>query len=138
MASSLKVAFGTSKTKEEEGVWLYINDDIAVKIRRFKSRAAKDASKEFEKAYRLPKGKSLTQAQTEELVTNIMAKAIIVDWKGVTDTVDGEEVALECTFENKLSILNDDEMEDFRTFVANAANERDMFQLEVDNDAKGN
>ena len=133
--NSLKLAFGTSKVKEEEGVEIFITDDLSVTIRRFKSRAAQDAAKEFQKAYRLPNGKKMTTAQVEELVTKIMAKAIIVSWKGVTDD-NGNE--LDCTFDNKLAVLQDEEMSDFREFIANAANERDTFQAELDEDGEGN
>ena len=134
MANTLKKAFGASSVKEEEGVWIDLNEDISIKIRRYRSRAAQEAAKEFSKEYAGPKNKKLTTAQTEELTTKVLAKSIIADWKGVED----DDGPIPCTFENKFKILNDPEMNDFREFVANASYERDVFAIEADEDATGN
>lgn len=134
MANSLKKAFGADSTKEEEGTWIDLNEDISVKIRRYRSRAAQEAAKEFSKQYAGPKNRKLTAAQTEEMTTKVLAKAIIADWKGVED----DDGPIDCTFENKFNILNDPEMNDFREFIANASYERDVFAIEVEEDATGN
>lgn len=133
--NSLKKAFGTSKVREEEGTWVDVSDEIRVKLRRFNSRVSKDTMKEYEKGYRAVGKKKLNPEQIEELVTKVIAKAIIADWEGVTDE-DGKDIP--CTFENKYAILSDEEMADFREFVANAANDRDVFAKELDADAEGN
>lgn len=134
MANSLKMAFGTNKSKEEEGTWLDVTDEIRVKIRRYRSRAARDAAKEFAKQYAASGKRKLTPDQETELTTKVMAKAIIVDWEGVTD---GDK-AIPCTFENKFAILADEEMFDFREFISTAAMERELFAQELDEDAEGN
>lgn len=132
--NSLKAAFGTDKSKEEDGTWIDVTDTISLKLRRFRSRAAREAAKRFSKQYATAKKRGLTDEQAAEMTTKVMAEAIIVDWKGVED----DNGPLACTFENKFAILSDEEMEDFREFVATNAHERDLFAHELDEDAEGN
>ena len=133
--NSLKKAFGTSKVREEEGTWVDVTDEISIKVRRFSSRASKESMKRFEKEFANVGKKKLKQEEVEDLVTRTMADAIIVDWKGVTGDDDKE---LECSYENKLAILTDPEMSDFRDFVASQANSRDTFAKSLEEDAVGN
>ena len=63
----------------------------------------------------------------------IIAEAVIVDWKGAKDR-NGDEIPN--TTEAKLKVLKD--LPDFRNQVAAVAMERETFKRELDEDAVKN
>ncbi|XAI96053.1 hypothetical protein [Microcystis phage Mwe-JY26] len=132
--SALFARFKTDEDREENGVWVDFGDDIKVKVRRFKSRASQDARKELEKPHQdvIRRG-GLSEEQAQELLLRQMAKAIIVDWQGVTDE-KGEP--LPCTEDAKYSILK--ALPEFRDEVFGISIDRDAFKAKVDADAEGN
>lgn len=132
--SALFSRFKTDETKEEQGIWVNFGDGIRIKVRRFKSKASQDARKELEKPLtaEIRRG-PLEEKVQEDLLIRQMAKAIIVDWEGVTDE-DGEE--LDCTFDTKYQILK--ALPEFRDDIAAIALDRDSFKAALDEDAEKN
>ena len=132
--ANLAAQFGTDKDKEEQGVWIPLADKIRVKIRRFKSKASQDARTEFQKPYiAMIRRDSLSEEVSVEILEKQMAKAIIVDWEGITDDAGND---IPCTYENKLAILK--ALPDFRDEIAALAIARDSFKAEDDADAEKN
>lgn len=132
--SALHARFAMDAGREENGVWVDYGDGISVKIRRFKSRASQEARRELDKPHAdvIRRG-PLPEALAEELLVKQMAKAIIVDWKGVTDA-DGNP--LECTEEARYAILK--ELPEFRDEIFALSVERDHFKAKADQDGTGN
>lgn len=132
--NSLFSRFAMDDKKEEQGVWVDFGDGIKVKVRRFKSKASQDARKELEKPLtaEIRRG-PLEEKVQEDLLIKQMAKAIIVDWKGVTDE-DGEE--LDCDFESKYYILK--QLPEFRDEIAAIALDRDAYKAGLDEEGEKN
>lgn len=116
--------YKTSEELEVNGVWVDFGDGVCVKIARFSNPHSKEVRSRLERphAQALRRG-SLPDSVSEYILLKQMAEAIIVDWKGVTDENGAE---LECTYDNKLSVLK--KFKDFRDDVAFAAMERDTFK----------
>lgn len=132
--NSLFNRFKMDEKKEEQGVWVNFGEGLKVKVRRFKSKASQDARKELEKPFtaELRRG-PLDEKIAEDLLLRQMAKAIIVDWEGVTDE-EGNE--LECTFETKLDVLK--ALPEFRDEIVSIAIDRDSFKAALDEEAEKN
>ncbi len=79
--------FATSQTAGESGKWFEFSPTISFKLRRLKSKFSRRARERLEQPYkRMMKNGELPQDLQEELVDKQIAEAIIVDWKGITDT----------------------------------------------------
>lgn len=132
--NSLFSRFKMDETKEEQGVWVNFGSGIRVKIRRFKSKASQNARKELEKPFtaELRRG-PLEESIAEDLLLKQMAKAIIVDWEGVTDE-EGEEIL--CTYEAKYEVLK--ALPEFRDEIAAVAIDRDSFKSSLDEEGEKN
>jgi len=87
MAESLYDLFGTSESAAEDGKWFSFGKTISIKIRRFKSKKSRKVREELEAPYKRATkfGTSLPDDVSEEITVEQIARAIIVDWKGVTD-----------------------------------------------------
>jgi hypothetical protein len=132
--TELSKLFGTNRNKEEDGTWVPLSDTISLKIRRWKSRPVQEAGEDYRKPYTaLLRAGNLPEKTAQDILEKTMAKAVIVDWKGVTD---GDQQALDCTFENKLAILK--LLPDLRDEVLLISQSRDTFKEEGDKEALGN
>lgn len=131
--------FATDKGLQEDGSWVVINElyDLAVKVRRMKSTAVAKANEKIikemfgEKRLRTPEDFSRDQAET--ITKRLLVEAVIVDWRNVRDDVTGEEIPY-----SKEAAEAFVEIEDFRDFVFQAANERDTFRAKHDEEAVKN
>lgn len=87
MAESLYDLFATSETAAEDGKWFKFGKTIEVKIRRFKSKVSRKVREELEAPYKRATkfGATLPDDVSEEITLEQIARAIIVDWKGVPD-----------------------------------------------------
>jgi len=133
--SKLHARFKTVETKEEEGVWAEFGDGIAVRIRRFKSRAVQDYQKKLNRPYAdMVRRGPLPQHIAEDLMEKLIAHAVIADWRGVTDE-EGEN-ELPPTDENKLKIIK--ELPEFRDEILSVSFERDGFRDALDEEAEKN
>lgn len=136
--TNLHRIFATDERLEEDGAWVDINElyGLKIKIRRLRSDASLKA---YERIVRqtfgegkLRKPEDLTAKQSEEILIEQMADAILIDWQGLYDN-DGNDIPY-----SKEAALTFLQMKDFREFVYQAANERDTFREKADEDAEKN
>lgn len=129
----IKKEFGTDSKKEVEGVWEDFGDGLEVKIARIGNpiyqKAFQKISKPHKKAIR--RG-TLRDEKAEELLIEAMAKAIVLDWKGLEE--DGKEVPY--NHNNCVKILT--EYKDFREQVSEFATEIEAFRCDEDEEAEKN
>jgi len=78
--------YATSEEDAENGKWFELSPTISVKLRRFKSKKSRKVRERLEAPYkRTTRNGELPQEVLERILTEQMAEAIIVDWKGFTD-----------------------------------------------------
>lgn len=132
---SLYDTYATNSAAENDGVWVDFGPELKVKIRRFSAPAVKLVRTRLEKPYAgiLRGGGSIPDDVLEGMTEQIIAEAVIVDWKGAKDR-NGDEIPN--TTEAKLQVLKD--LPDFRNQVAAVAMERETFKRELDEDAVKN
>lgn len=120
--------YSTDKTAEEDGQWVDFGDGIEVKLRRLNSVKSRDTRRKLEKPYAKQfRNQDMPDSVSEMILNNQLAKAIVVDWKGIPDPED-ESKPLPCTEENVLKIVQD--YPDFREEILQASMERATFQKE--------
>jgi len=136
--TNLHAIFATDESLEEAGAWVDINElyGLKIKVRRMRSDASLKA---YERIVRerfgegkLRKPEDLTGSESEEILKQQLAEAILIDWEGLYDA-DGNAVPY--SVPAALAFL---EVKDFREFVYQAANERGTFREKADEDAVKN
>lgn len=120
--------YTTDKSAEEDGQWVDYGDGLEVKLRRLNSVKSREVRRKLEKPYAKQfRGQDMPDSISEMILNNQLAKAIVVDWKGVPNPEDAEK-PLPCTEENVLRMVQD--YPDFREDILAAAMERATFQKE--------
>jgi len=124
----LKKKYTVDKNAIENGRWMPLGDA--------KFNLARLGNTNYKREYRRiieeyePKLQGVPDDEVEEHPLNIeanckvLAKTVLLDWKGVTE--DGQEVAY--SEEKAFEYLQ--ELEDFRTDIIRMANDRDNFRVE--------
>ena len=126
--------YQTNKGWEEEGIWVDMGGGVQVKVTRITSQKSREVRRRLEKPLmRKTRGDDLPLETLEYLLTEQLAQAVIVDWRGVTDE-NGND--LPCTLEHRREILT--KFPDFREDVATAAMSRVTFQEEAQEEEMGN
>jgi hypothetical protein len=73
-------------TGPDDGIWADFGDGIAVKVRMFKSPFVQAFQKSLHRPYAdMVRRGPLPQNIAEEVMERLIAGAVIVDWRGVTD-----------------------------------------------------
>lgn len=121
--------YKTDKTAEEQGVWVVLADEIEVKVARLNNKSARDLRRQLEKPYR--NMSSIPDAANEEILIKVIARAVLKDWKGVTDE-KGQAQSYSADLAEKLFR----EFPDFLNDVVSAAMTRETFQTEAVESAK--
>lgn len=135
MSKKLEKLFGTDETKVEEGIWVPLGDgSIEVKIRRLNSKFSQGVKRDLERPYKnILRHGELPEKTAEELSIKHIAKAVLIDWKGVEDDDDAR---IEPTEKNKIAILT--KYPDLTKAILAASIDRDLFAKEDLEDAEGN
>lgn len=139
LKTNLHRIFATDECLEEDGAWVDVNElyGLKVKVRRLRSdasiKAYEDIVRESFGEQKIRRPEDLNATQSGDILTRQLARAVLIDWKGVYDE-DGNEIPY--SEEAALAALTD--MKDFREFVYQAANERDTFREKADADAAKN
>lgn len=122
-----KKEFVTNKKLEDEGAWVDIGDDGAIKVARAGNKKAIAHMRTISAPYtsQIRFGKLPDDVATKIAIETI-AETILLDWKGIT--YDGKP--LPYSKENAIRLLT--ESEDFRELVSNISSERKTFQQELD------
>ena len=105
---------------EDEGVWSPMADGVDFKIRRLRSKIVEKARERIygphERALG-PRKKSLPDGLETQLTIQLLAQAVIVDWKG-PGMVDDDGKAIPFTVENCAEVISDaDTGKDIRAAV---------------------
>lgn len=127
--------YETSKEAEENGIDLIFGDGIRITVRRIHSGNKKFANraKIFNKKYgRQLENGNLSDDIQRQFIAETYAKAVVVDWKGVTDK---EGKKLEFNEKNCIKILVDlpDLMEEIADYASSFENFR---QANLDENVK--
>lgn len=129
----IKKMFGVNKNLEISGVWQDIGDGVSVKVARMGNP---EYQKDFERVSkphrRAIRRGTLNNEVAEKLLIKVMARTILLDWKGLEE--DG--VAVPFNNENALRILT--EYKDLRDYVSDIANDIEVFKQEEDEEAEKN
>lgn len=122
--------FKMDPQSEKDGIWLDYSPTLAVKIRRA-SRTNKRYRRVLEKHMRpvrkLVDAKQLSDDQGDQILLEIYAESIIIDWKGFTDD-DGKE--MKPTFANIVSVMT--KLPDLFDNIREAASGMELFKAHLD------
>ena len=89
--TSIYKLFSTEEKYEKDGVWLEFGDGLKIKIARAGGRNKqylKELNKLQRKYGRLIENDVLENSKADELLAEIYAKTILLDWEGITDEND--------------------------------------------------
>lgn len=117
--------FSTDKELEEEGVWHDIGEGAKVKVARW-------GNKKFQARMRArTKGrqreiqlKTLPESQSEAILTQCIAEAILVDWEGF----EASGKKLPYSVEAAVKVMT--ELKDFRDIVVSLSEDAEVFRVE--------
>lgn len=100
----LSSLFKTDPVKEETGTWMPVAGDVELCVRSQQSESARAKTKELLQRHRaaLSVGASLTPEQNKAFEIDLVATALVVDWRGMTDLSD---LPIACTEENVREIV---------------------------------
>ena len=129
----IKQMFGVNKNLEISGVWQDIGDGVSVKVARTGNSEYQKVFEKISKPHkRAIRRGTLNNDVAEKLLIKVMAKTILLDWKGLEE--DGMEVPF--SDEAALRILTD--YKDLRDYISDISNDIEVFKQEDDEDAEKN
>ena len=128
--------FQTSTEHEKEGVWLDLDDAGSFKLAR-----AGGGNKRYQKRLealmkpyrRAIQTETLSDEKANELLRQVFADAVILDWEGVTGP-DGKP--LECTRENVIQLLTD--LPDLFATIRDTAQNESVYRQHILEEDSGN
>lgn len=127
--------FASNQTKEKEGVWIDLDETTRVKIARMDNPAFKKAmQKELGPYKQAVRSGTLSEQQSEKIMSKVLAETILVGWEGMTD--GGKE--LPYTAENACRILATPHLKDFRTMIVGFSEDAALFREAQLEDAEKN
>lgn len=126
--------FKTDSTKEEEGVWVDYESGFRVKIARIGNPKFKEFMLKKSKPHmrKLQSG-NIDNDLADGLMKEAIARTILVDWEGL---LDDQDQPIPFSQETALDLMK--ESNDFYQEIFQMANERELFQIEDLEGAKGN
>ena len=129
----LKKEFGTDKQKELEGTWEEVGGGARILIARVGNPNFAKAFRQLPRSVRrlLDMG-SLPESQGEDLLADLMANSIILNWDGFSD--EGKALPYNKANVKKMLI----KYPDFREFIWQLASDRQLFQEEEEEQASKN
>jgi hypothetical protein len=81
--------YKTDKTAETAGVWVEIDVGVELKIARINNEKARNERRALEKPYR--NFAEIPAHVSEDILRKVVARTVLLDWKGVTDA-DGADL----------------------------------------------
>ena len=128
-------SFEQNSKLAEDGVWVDMGEGLGLLIARSGNPKYNKIVRSLSKPYkRLISAGTLPDEKYEEMSTIAMAKAILLDWKGLEDA---EGVAIEYSEGAVLKILNDPDYRDFKQLVADLSEEQETFKNQEVEDTVG-
>lgn len=84
--NSLQKLFGTDPKKETEGVWVNYDDEVSFLIAAKGNKKAQEVGKKLIQPYKRADGEvRVPDNMQDDILAEISASAILLDWKGVKD-----------------------------------------------------
>lgn len=137
MKTNLTALYKTDGSFEKDGIWMAVGGGVEFRVRRFggeNSVAVSKAMAKFNKPYAAKmQSNSMTTQELNLVDAQILAEALISDWKGVKDE---NGVELDCTFENVVSVLAD--LPELMAALMRNASDFNKFKVEYDQEEVGN
>lgn len=130
--------FRTDEDAEENGKWATIADGVEFKLRRLRSKAVNKARERIYGPYERamgPRKKDLPEAVEVQCTINLLAEAVVVDWRG-EGMVDDNGNAIPFSVDTAKEIFGDpDTGKDLRATVIGLSMDDGLFSPE-DEDVK--
>lgn len=128
--------YETDTSLEEEGVWVEIGGGVNVKVAALGNKNHQKAMEKMFAPYKAQRRNGSLDAEIEEDIhTKAIAKAVLVDWEGVTDR---EGDILPYNFENAYKILADESLKRFKGNILFLAKEAETFKKQEQEEAVKN
>jgi hypothetical protein len=121
--------YKTDKTAELAGVWVDVDAGVEWKIARLSNEKARAERRNLEKPYR--NFQNIPDSVQEDILRKVVARTVLLDWKGMTDT-DGKEIPHSPAKAEELF----KEFPDFLNDVVGLSVARETFQAEAAEAAK--
>ena len=130
----LRKTFKTSKQKENEGVWVNLDDSgTRLKIARAGNPNYKSAQAKKMSRYKLAaRSKTIPDSAWEEIFNELVAETILLDWDGITE--NGQKIP----YSQDAALRAISELKDFREVVMSFADDMTNFKEEMDDDTEKN
>lgn len=125
--------FALDAKNEVEGVWKELGDGGRIKVAASNNPSFREMFRKKTEPYTdaIRRG-LLDEATSEQIMLEVMAETILIDWSGITD--GGKE--LPATKENKVALLK--KFRPFRDLVASIADQMENFRVKDEAKAVGN
>lgn len=135
MSANLFELFASNKESEEDGRWVELSDDTALKIRAFGSKAVNDLRDREMRPFQalLRAGGKIPEDKSEEIGYRVIAGAVLADWKGVRN-VEGVEVPYSA--EEAYAIVK--ALPKFAAFIVNYSTDAQNYRDSLREDSAGN
>ncbi len=132
MALDLEEEFGSNETAEKDGVWVSLGEDAGVKVARLGNPVAQKAYKKIPRAIRIAiEGGNMGNKQAVQFLSSFLAEHVLKDWKGLVDK--GKPLPA-YTPEHGASYMK--KLRRFRDKVWEISNDDELFNVELEDDAK--
>jgi hypothetical protein len=115
--------YKTDRQAEVAGVWVEVDAGVELRIARLNNEKARAARRELEKPYR--SFSQIPETVSEDILRKVVARHVLVDWRGVTDEAGA---VIEYSADKAEQILKD--YPDMLSDVVNASLARETFQTE--------
>lgn len=127
--------FGVDPELERQGVWCDFGDGMRVKIARWGNPDFQRLLVALQKPYRFQLDTGTLPPDVDRQIMNeLIAKTIIRDWEHVE--LDG--TVLECSLAERLRVLTDERIHDFRSQVIRYSQEAEAFRRHELEEEAGN
>ena len=137
MALDLQRAFGSSETASVDGVWVPLDGDAKVKVARVGHPQAIKAYRRLPRHIQIAIERADPESgQVRDYLVQYMAEHILRDWENLADglTKEGKDKTLKYSVENAKLMLR--KYRRFRDRIWEIANDEDLFNTEMAEDAK--
>lgn len=127
--------FSTNKGLEEEGQWIELDADVAIKIRAMGSKAVSECREALVKPYAMliRAGQKIPDDKNEEIGFRVIAEAVIADWRGITNA---EGVVVPYSADEAFAIVK--ALPNFAGFVAGFSAEAQNYKDKLHGDSAKN
>lgn len=135
MSVNLFELFAGDKASEEDGRWVDLDENTAIKIRAIGSKAVMDLRDREMRPFQaiLRAGGDIPEAKREEISLKTLAGGVIADWKGIKNA-EGHEVAYSA--DEALAILK--ALPRFAAFVVTYSQDAQNYKDQLREDSAGN